>query len=104
MQKRVFLSPLQPGSRTPEEFQAAVEAALKGETEALTPPKPRPRLHRMRKPTILEPVMRSPRRAAIEAAVDKAIARRAETAKTEAAKTGKSAPRKNAAKPAPKGE
>ena len=103
MQRRVFLSPLQLGSRTPEEFEAAVKAAL-AEPEALTPPEPRPRLHRMRKPTILEPVMRSPRRAALEAAVDKAIARRAESAKAEATKTGKSAPRKNAAKPAPKGE
>jgi hypothetical protein len=72
---RKILSPFKPGSRTPEEFRTAVKAAI-DRREALTPPKVRVRLHSMEKRTIMEPLTRSPRREAIEAAVEKVAARR----------------------------
>src|SRR5262245_59003267 len=95
MKRRGLLSPLLPGSRTPEEFRAAVKAACAGD-KALTDAERRGRLRSMEKRKGLPPVVRSPRRAAIEAAVEKVIAQR----KTAVGKKGSSGDKK----PAPSGQ
>jgi hypothetical protein len=100
MQRRVILSPLEPGSRTPEEFRAAVRAVMderdaerkKDEAaEILTPRPPRARLRSVEKRVLLPPVTCSAHRAAIRAAVEKVAAMR-EGAKA-GEKTAPSTPR-----------
>src|SRR6185295_4301861 len=86
MQKRVFLSPLQPSSRAPEKVRAAVRTVLdERDTERekdeaaklLTPWSPRARLRTVETRVLCPPVTRSVHRDAIRAAVEMAAMREA---------------------------
>jgi hypothetical protein len=77
---RVILSPLKPGSRTPEEFEAAVRAVI-GRRKAPIPPEPEVKPQVAEKPTVLAPMMRSPKKEAIEAAVKTVVANAANAEK-----------------------
>src|SRR5436305_11037938 len=104
MSKRVVLTPLKPGSRTPEEFREAVrkvvaerdaatwrqvgwsadpeeplaEADPSSSTQQIAPlltgAQTSAKLRPMRKRVLLEPAVRSPKRAIIRAAVEKVVA------------------------------
>jgi hypothetical protein len=104
MSKRVILTPLKQGSRTPEEFREAVRKVMAErdavawkkvkwssdpegsmtEADALSGPQqtappltgaqPSAKLRSMKKRVLLEPAVRSPKRALIQAAVEKVVA------------------------------
>src|SRR5436309_9762188 len=107
-QRRVILSPLQPGSRTPEEIRAAVRAVMAaqddatkallanaGAGEVVEPQPSRGRLRSVEKRILIPPVTRSVHRAAIRAAVEKVAALR-EGGKTASTPRQKQALGKNA--------
>src|SRR5215210_355630 len=75
--RREILSPLQPGSRTPEEFRAAVlKVVAARKAESLTGSRPGARLRSMKRRVLLAPATRSPKREAIRAAVEEVAAER----------------------------